>query len=192
MRLFVAVDLDERARRQATAAMVRLRRHCEEASRDFAHILRWVPPDKLHLTLHFLGEVDSARLPALRAALAAPLMLRAFDLSLGAPGVFPLSGPARVVWLDVAAGAGELSALHAELGARLREHRFELEQRSFAPHLTLARLKSPPPTDLAWLIQSAVIEPVAPWRVDHVTLYRSQLSAAGSLYGAVLRMELAP
>jgi 2'-5' RNA ligase len=60
--------------------------------------LTWVAPERLHLTVRFIGEVDEARGAGITAALAPALDVPAFDLTAAGVGVFPRHGPPRVVW----------------------------------------------------------------------------------------------
>lgn len=68
---------------------------------------RWVAPERLHLTVAFLGEVHETRVQALRDVLrpvfaaAPPLRLR-----LGETGTFPPGRPARVAWIAVEESVG--------------------------------------------------------------------------------------
>lgn len=92
-----------------------------------------VDPERLHLTLHFLGAVPRERIPALRAALAwrgAPFSLTLSRPALWAGGIAVLE-PARI--------PPELVALQAGLADALRRAGFEVEARRWRPHLTLAR-----------------------------------------------------
>ena len=55
--------------------------------------VRWVPPEQLHITLQFLGDVDDGdtdRVKERRSPAAG--RSRAFEVALGEPGVFPLRG----------------------------------------------------------------------------------------------------
>jgi len=92
-----------------------------------------VRDDKLHITLHFLGNVARARLPELRAALAVPCA--AFDLVLGRPALLS-RGVAVIEPLTI---PDELLALHAALKEALRGFGLPVESRPFRPHVTLAR-----------------------------------------------------
>ncbi len=114
---------------------------------------RWTHPADLHVTLHFLGEAPSARVEAVRKAVAETAAGAApFVLSLAEPGTFGPSSAPRVLWCGVAdpsAGAPRvqrspqvpeaLARLHADLGTRLAAAGFSLEARPFRPHVTLAR-----------------------------------------------------
>jgi 2'-5' RNA ligase len=75
MRLFIAVEIDDRVRRiaEATAAAVR-------AAIGPGLKARWVAPENMHLTVRFIGHVDDDRVPALIAALTPPLDITPFDI----------------------------------------------------------------------------------------------------------------
>jgi RNA 2',3'-cyclic 3'-phosphodiesterase len=178
-RLFVAVDIDERAR-SAIA----------EISRGLAHHLRrepgagritWVRPEHLHLTVRFLGEVEQRRIDPLQGAFIEPLTTADFDLSFQGLGMFPAAGRPRVVWLGIRDGRPELERLGREVDERLRAAGVAPEDRSFRAHLTLGRFRNAtrrPAIDAADVGTPAI----GPCRIDRVTLYESQLSTAGPRY----------
>jgi hypothetical protein len=91
MRLFIAADLDERARAAVSGAAERFRALSEGAHRGSTRGVSWVDARNLHLTLHFLGEVDEAGCRA-EDALAGVGSLRS---RMAGWGVFPPRGPAE-------------------------------------------------------------------------------------------------
>ncbi len=129
--------------------------------------VRWVPDQRLHLTLRFLGEAD----PQLVDAALAPQPLPAADVTLG-PVVSRLG---RNVVVVPAAGLDDLATVVREATATIGR---PPDPRPFAGHLTLARLRhraacgvtgTPfrmtfPVTDVA-LVEST--------RVDHDLRYRT-------------------
>ncbi len=126
-RLFLALWPDARVRRKLAAR------------RDgFA----WPPAaapvanDRLHLTLHFIGDVPVARVTDLRAALQVPTT--PFELVLDR--VEAWSG--GLVVLRASIVPEPLAALHAGLEKALRTAALPVEHRRFRPHVTLARRAS--------------------------------------------------
>lgn len=102
-RLFVAIAPPQRAVVALAAGIAPLH--------DVPGAPRWIPPERWHLTLAFLGEV--AEPPMLRPALGsvaartAPIALR-----LDGAGTFPARGAPRVCWIgvhDATGGAGRLA-----------------------------------------------------------------------------------
>lgn len=186
MRAFVAVELDPASRAAAARLSDSLRR--ETGSRGLA----FGRPETFHFTLKFLGEIAEVEAERLAAALAPRLMgIAPFELSLRGVGAFPQARRARVVWLGTGEGRETLISL-----ARLVEHTaVELghagEERPYAPHLTLARVKDPSSSRViaAW-IAAHEEEELARLRVDAVTLYRSELRKEGAVHTPVARLAL--
>lgn len=186
MRLFLAVELDARARAAVVTAIDRAR----EAAGDAASALRWSVPEHLHLTLHFIGAVDAARAPALADALGDTVAVPPFDVSLGRLGAFPPRGPLRTLWIGVDDGRAPLAALHEMLGARLVRADVTLESRAFTPHLTLARARDRERARLSGLGRRVTGLDVlqgtpARWRVDRVVLMNSDLSGPRPRYESI-------
>jgi 2'-5' RNA ligase len=188
MRLFLAIDPDARAR----DALGGLRTAAERAMGEAALAWRWTGQANVHLTLHFLGEVDEARVPPLVAALGGSLREPPFDATLGRLGVFPPSGPPRTLWVSVAGAAEALGRVHRELAARLEGAGGELDARPFTPHLTLARVRERDRRLVRNLgaVLSAIAVPSVSWRVDEVVLFLSDLSGAAPRYTALHRLPL--
>jgi 2'-5' RNA ligase len=92
-----------------------------------------VPDAKLHLTLHFLGNVPGERVPELMHGF--DLSFSAFRLALGEAKLWPHG----VAVLEPHAEPDELLELHARLAAALAGLGMQPEQRKFRPHVTLAR-----------------------------------------------------
>jgi 2'-5' RNA ligase len=126
-----------------------------------------VPTEKLHMTLHFLGDVPLARIGALGDALALPFS--AFELTLGRPALW--HGGVAVLELDEAPAG--LLALHHAIGAALDTVGVARDQRPYRPHVTMARRAG-----AAVAPQST---PSLPWRVEQFSLMASR----GGVYEVV-------
>jgi 2'-5' RNA ligase len=130
-----------------------------------------VHTDKLHLTLHFLGNQPSDSLPALLDGLAVPIS--PFRLQLGVAELWH-NGIAVLSPADV---PSELIELHAGLSAALPGVGLQPEARTYRPHVTMARRAS-----------GAEVPhngPVIDWQIDHYALVESK-TGDGSGY-TVLR-----
>ena len=152
-RLFFAIWPDEDAARRLAQLSETL---ASQASG------RPVPPDKIHLTLAFLGELAPARAAQARRA-AAAVRSGAFELVLDQVGSFRA---ARVGWAGCERAPRELSALQSRLADELRARDFVLEERPFAAHLTLAR-------KISKAITRAPTPPIA-WKARDFTLVRTE------------------
>jgi len=102
----------------------------------------WVRPESIHLTLKFLGEIDEKKALAVETALeSAAKGAGPFTLEAGGTGVFPNSRAPRVVWAGIREN-GALLTLQKRIDEQLAAAGFEPDDRPFAPHLTLCRIKS--------------------------------------------------
>lgn len=186
LRLFVAIELPQ-AWQQALGQLQEEMRRALVADASLRGLrLRWVRPEAIHLTLKFLGEVEAARLPAIEAALAAAVQAPpGFELGLLGTGAFHDRRAPRVIWASLRAD-DRLRRLAERVDAGLGGAGFPQEKRPFAPHLTLARLPEdlPPPLRkrAAEVATACAPPPVAPLRVEFVSLMRSRLGSGGARY----------
>jgi 2'-5' RNA ligase len=117
--------------------------------------------NKIHLTLVFLGSIETAAVERARAA-AATVRAAAFDLTLDRAGSFRR---AQVGWAGCNVTAQPLLELARTLGDALEREGFKPEERAFAPHVTLARRIRRP-------VEGAAIAPVS-WRAQSFALVHS-------------------
>lgn len=97
---------------------------------------RLIPPDKLHLTMAFLGQQPAEALPALQAILAASAM-PALNLRIDCYGYFTRP---RIAWAGMSVPPAALLEAQADLMARLEAAGFSAATHGeFKPHITLAR-----------------------------------------------------
>jgi RNA 2',3'-cyclic 3'-phosphodiesterase len=144
--------------------------------------LRLVGRDKMHLTLHFLGEIEAKKIDAIKESLA---LVKSAPLTIDLRGVgqFPPRGRANVLWAGIA-NSPALVALHKAIGAALfAAIRFRPEKRRYSPHLTLARLDRRVGQDMVKnFLQEQRDFQVPSVLLDRFVLYSSLLTNAGSQY----------
>ena len=188
MRLFLALEPDTAAR----ARLGRLLHQVQAAWSSDSAMLRWVPAENLHVTLHFLGEVDDQGLERLRQALAAPFSIAPFAIELDRVEVAPPHGRPRVLWLTGAASEAARQ-LHQAAGERIVAAGRRVEPRPFAAHVTLARVPDRLGREAGQLRRSWTAPESLPisWTVDRVTLFRSDLSGPVPRYAPLLTVALA-
>lgn len=157
MRLFIAVYPPAEAIGHLFRTVTGLRLSAAAAT---GAKVRLVDPDRAHLTLAFLGEVDPTRLPAVRQALRLavatvrsdppllrPPVLRPPVLRLGGGGRFG-QGRSTVIWVDVRGEVDGLITLAGAVRAELAAIGVPSDDKPLRPHLTIARPgdQLPPPT----------------------------------------------
>jgi RNA 2',3'-cyclic 3'-phosphodiesterase len=185
MRLFVAIDLDEDARLAIAALQQRL---VKTLGADGS--IKTVDPDRMHLTLAFLGEIADRDVPAILDTLSMDIVVRRFAAVFQGVGVFPPRGAPRILWLGIGDGSAEVVEVQQVVARRLEGLGIALEPRPFHPHLTLARWRTSRPADRPRVLSADSRCAVARVNVDHVTLYQSRLSPAGPAYTTLTRANL--
>ncbi len=173
MRLFVAMELPEELLEALSETSAALR----DSVRG-----RYVAPDRFHVTLAFLGEVEGSRLPALVEALDEACQYHEpIPLALGELGSFGRRRSA-VLWQAVDGGEA-LPSLAADVRAALRRAGFAFDEKPLVPHVTLMRA-----ADLAGGILPSPA--LAGGTAGTVTLFSSDLSGAHPVYTPLERFFL--
>jgi RNA 2',3'-cyclic 3'-phosphodiesterase len=136
IRAFVALTLPAAVQDYLGAVMADLKAHTTKGA------VRWVTPERMHLTLRFLGDTAVSQLPALSEALD-QLAARqtAFALQLTQLGAFPNQRRPRVIWVGLGGETAVLARLKQQLDEALVPLGWPLEEKPFKPHLTLGRVK---------------------------------------------------
>ena len=181
-RLFIAVDIDDATRGQVGGIAAALRSALEPRV-----TASWVRPDRMHLTLHFLGAVDDQSEQRICTTLAAPIREAPFDVSFDGIGFFPERGSPRVLWLGIRDGLEPLRRIYTALNTALVGLDFSRASRErttepYTPHLTLARFRDRVARGEIAGISRIPAASAGPSRIDRVTLYESRLSPKGPTY----------
>jgi 2'-5' RNA ligase len=168
-RLFVAVDVPDAIKDQLVAL-------CSGVPGA-----KWVQRAQLHLTLRFIGEVDSTKFQQTKTALG-DVRSESFWMALRGVGQFPPKRAARVLWVGVDAPP-TLHQLQAQVEATLNRLDFAPEERPFSAHLTLARLKTvPPPSAVESFLSRHTTFQSESFPITAFILYSSILSPQGPTY----------
>jgi 2'-5' RNA ligase len=153
VRVFAALEPPAEVRGHADAALAPVRERWPD--------LRWVPPERWHLTLAFYGEVPDEKAGGTAEILARRLAGHtAVELRLRGAGQFGR----RALWLGL---AGDVPALRRIARA------VAFERRPYRPHLTVARLRGSVDAGPAAEALSAYEGP--PFVATSVRLVRSRL-----------------
>ena len=118
-------------------------------------------------------ETMAEGLPAL-TAFRAPLQMMPFSVTLTGVGMFPLRGAPRVIWVGVSDGEQQMMAIEREVSARLAAAIGLPPERSYMPHLTLARVRDAAGLHRQDVAAAAPAGPIGVTHVEAITLFQSQ------------------
>ena len=155
------------------------------AGQDKRQKIRWLPPENYHLTLVFLGEIESAILSGLQFALEQKLeAAESVTLTISAITPFPFSRPRIAAAL--VENTAELLRLQSDVANCVRKCGITLERRRFVPHVTLGRLKPRAGKTVDFKVRNILLSGIA----DSVTLFQSELTPDGAIHSALAEIPL--
>lgn len=159
---------------EVRAQLAEVQRQLKSELRDVA----WTRPEAMHLTLQFLGNIESARVQELEWVLAGAARKHTpFELALGALGSFN----DRVLWIGLERGSEPLQRLAEDVRIAAKEFSEHEENRTFNGHVTLGRCRRPVRRSGA-LLRNVRVPKFQPWTATGFELFRSELSPQGSRY----------
>ena len=183
-RLFVAIELPPNILQVIEGIQAQTRENLGEA----AKLLRWSRPESIHITLQFLGEVPTARIPSITEALQQACATTVpFSLEVGGLGAFPNVRRPRVVWVGLGGETGAAADLATAIQGALGSLGFKPDK-PFSPHMTIARVREGnaisrlAPLSRVLSLTGMVLPEPASFQVDGVSLMQSFMQSGGSVY----------
>lgn len=136
VRSFIAVKLADHLRPAFAELISKLRSSGAK--------VKWVDPESSHITLRFLGDLPVKFLESLAEDMREDLSdTPSFSLTVEGLGAFPNIQRPRVIWAGCKSGASSIVRLKEDADMSLARLGIEPDGRSFKPHFTLGRIKSP-------------------------------------------------
>ena len=187
-RIFVSIPVDLRVQKALQSFQRALGEQVDSAA------VEWTPQQQIHLTLTFLGNVQTNSLDLVGSALEESCRgVRPFKLRIEGLGCFPDFRTPRIIWVGLVGGIEPLCELQSRIAQStnlLVEHK---EVRPFHPHLTIGRLKKAHPGRtnlLGQMIREFKMPELGEWTVNEVELMKSELAPEGSVYTCLLKISL--
>ncbi|MFC1789875.1 RNA 2',3'-cyclic phosphodiesterase [Patescibacteria group bacterium] len=151
---------------------------------------QWIKPDQMHLTLVFFKQINSFQARQTSFTLKNQPHPIPFHFNLGHPNIFLAHNKPRVLWINLEGKVAEMILWTNRLRQELKNKKIPFDQKTFVPHLTLARFYRPPKNLLETLEQVTVKK--KPFTIKQVSLFKSKLAPAGSSYSLISKISLTP
>lgn len=185
MRCFISIDVEHVNVRDNLVTFI-------DSIRDI-HGLKPVKPQNLHLTLLFLGDINSSNIHEVRETfvnITDNVNVGTFTCSVDSVGVFPHLNYIKVVWAGVKP-AEELRELHMNYTEGMN-FTSEQNEHDFVPHITLGRVKhlnNPDKSRLQELVRESDHH-FGSFKVSNVRLKKSSITEKGPIYETLAECEL--
>ena len=172
IRTFLALELPLTVRNKLSAHVELISGHVKLQQ------IRWVPKEKYHLTLAFLGNVEYVLFGSLQQTLEQNLsFIKPVPFRFSEISPFPFSGTPKIA-AAMLEYSDELIQLQHNTVKSVRTFGISLERRRFTPHETLGRLKSRSRKSIAFQPQQIILEGVS----EKVLIFQSELTPKGAVY----------
>jgi len=184
MRCFLAFELPN--------PLINLIKTLQSSLRTKYRDLRWVESENLHLTLHFLGEINRNTMDGIvkecrpLAMQHQPCRVRAAQL-----GVFGRWKAPAVLWLSLQGDVEPIKQLHYQTAEIIKRMGLKPEGRPFSPHITLARIPAGIREGLDLIkVKDYPVDDRQQFLFSVFTLYTSELRPQGPVYNPYSRFKL--
>jgi len=144
----------------------------------------WTRPENLHITLHFLGEIPTERVPLVERSMRAVASgIDPFSLTAEGGGAFPGTRNPRILWVGFLEPLELVKQLQQNMENALSGEGFLREDRPFHPHITVGRARgSLPPAWGERFVQALSGKRFGLVPVSSFTLYESRPGPGGAVY----------
>jgi len=154
--------------------------------------IRCAQLEQVHLTLEFLGYVESNRVGEFQKVIEQITdETGVLSISCESVGCFPNRQRPQIIWAGLKSTG--LLQLKEKLDIALRNLGHETEKRKFLPHLTLGRathLSGAQARQISRQLSRVESTIFGEWRVDEIKLMQSDLSSTGAIYSILQTFPL--
>lgn len=175
MRLFIAALLPD-------GIVLHLSKYINSLKTEIEGV-KWEKPEKLHVTLKFLGNVDDSKVAEILDLIATiTAECDSFQVSLTEFGAFPNLKNPKVFYIGLAQNK-VFSKFQMALERDLSKLGYEKEDHKFTPHITLGRVKKRVRIGMLPTRQKN-------FQINQIALIESKLRFEGSAYSIVKIYDL--
>ncbi len=160
---------------------------CYELSESF-ELINWEKPEKIHLTLKFIGEVEEELVSSIAKEIAFIEEYSSFNFNVTKFGFFYRNDLPSILWTGLQTDES-IQRLVEELNRRLSIFSIPVERRKFKPHLTMLRIKKNPGKKFIFNFKEHSFDN---WnfKSNEITLIKSELFPTGARYTDIKKYNL--
>ena len=179
-RLFIAIKIPDEVKNKLLDV-------CYELS-DSSELFKWEKPEKIHLTLKFIGEVEEEFVSSIAKEIAFVENYNSFNFNVTNFGFFFRNSVPNILWAGLQTDES-IHKLVEELNERLSIFSIPIERKLFKPHLTMLRIKKNPGKKFILKFEEHSFDN---WNFNstEITLIKSELFPEGARYTDIKKYNL--
>jgi 2'-5' RNA ligase len=183
LRCFIAIGIPENIQKDIMEVMDLLKKNDAD--------VKWVNPEKLHLTLKFLGNTPQTLLPKIKETLSKAVSpYSPFYIKIYGTGVFPNKRHPRVIWIGTK-DSEVLTELRNDIEHSISLLGYQQEDKEYNPHLTLGRVRSQKGiVHIMNNLENFKNKDFGTICVESIKLMRSDLGPQGSKYSCLSEIPI--
>jgi 2'-5' RNA ligase len=132
MRTFIGIDFDSAIKKDISDIQSIVKLNSQKGR--FKYIKNF------HLTLKFLGEIESSKVAEIgRALRTVSTKHKPFSMKIDTMGVFNGRGSIHTLWLGLGGEVDKLMSLHSDIEKCLSEIGIARDNKAYTPHITIAQ-----------------------------------------------------
>jgi len=180
-RCFIAINLPTETKKELGFIIEKLKEKNSNKN------IKWVKPENIHLTLHFLGCLDENKIEQVKKIIKESITgLLPIKIELKDLNAFPNFQQPRVLFISGQETREVLADLQRAIGKKIEKIGIEIDARSWQIHLTLARLKEP--LDLRTINLNELR--IKSFEIKSIDLMKSELTSQGANYTLLKKFSL--
>jgi len=143
--------------------------------------VKWVEPENIHLTLHFLGWLEEEKIKKVKKILEeASQKIKPCLIEIREIDCFPTKTSPRVIFLEGLEENNIINNLRTKIGEKLEAIGIETDKRPFRLHFTLGRVK-----EKGLRLPQIKIKSSLSFEVRSIELMKSELRPSGPIYSVL-------
>lgn len=177
IRVFISIEIPDKSSLDEPLAYLRSVRG-----------VRTSPPEQIHITLRFIGDVDESKVDVIEDCVRRAVDGHGpFGITVSDAGAFPKRERPSVVWIG-ASPQQELSDIAGAIGRNLRAAGIDFDSKPFKSHITVGRCRDP--VDLSGFFDAFSDREFARFQCSEILVMRSVLGPKGAKHTVLKRIGL--
>jgi len=177
IRVFVSIPVKDKASFKAVADDLKRLDNVKAA-----------PADQIHITLQFIGDVDSSKVDRIAKCVERSVSgIAPFTVKASGAGAFPDRKRPTVAWIG-ASPQDLMSSIAVKLGKELDAANIDHDRKPFKSHITVGRCRGP--ADLSPFFAKYGDADISEFVCDAILVMKSELGPGGAKHQVLRRIEL--
>lgn len=186
IRCFLAINLELKTAKKISE----LQQQMISDSKEFESKIRWVPPQNMHITVRFLGNITEPMIQAIKDNLE-PIANNSVPFTIHTGGLSTFdANDLRILYAAIIDEENGLATLVERTHEVLVNTGFKEVEKPFTPHVTLARIKDAVKEEIEGLLHIHQSDTCGSTLVRDLVCYQSTISKTGVDYKLLWKLPL--